>query len=575
MMFIRSRSAISRPVAAMVQQLSWVLLLSLPTVAPAQAPDFAPLKNSWPTYSGDYSGQRFSSLTQINTSNVKSMTLAWTAHLAGGPAADKGGGLGPAPPPTIVGGEIAEAVVTGGLFGSAAPTSVRGAILESDGILYASAPDNAWAIDAHTGAVIWHYYWKTKGGTHTSNKGLGLYGQWLYMETADDYLVSLDARTGAERWHKESANFSEQYFSEAAPVVVGQHVLVGAGNDSDEAGALRSYDPDTGELQWTAHTVPMKGGDPGLDSWPNLDQARHGGANLWVSGAYDPETHLYIVGTGNPTPAYVPGGRDGDNLYSCSLIAVNVDTGKIVWHYQTSPHDTHDWDSAQTPILVDGELDGKPRKLVLQATRNGLFFVLDRVTGEHLLTSRFAQWGKWIKAFNPSGQPVRDPAKDASRAGSLVNPNGWTNWPPSAYSPQTGLFYLRDLEAYGLLYYTEKDPAGAKGLGGIATGGTVSLGSILQAVDYRTGKAVWERSFGPGEGFLGAIGTGMLTTAGGLLFTSDAGDNLVAFDARTGVPLWHSRLHGVSNAAESYALDDHQYVLIAAGDTLYAFYLYE
>jgi len=532
------------------------------------------LTDSWPTYSGDYSGKRFSELSQINPSNVKSLTLAWTARLAGGMNSGGGGLLAPPGPPTIVGGEAAEAVVTGGVFSSAAPINVRGAILQVDGVLYVSAPDNAWAIDARTGSVIWHYYWKTKGGTHTANKGMGLHGDWLYMETADDYLVCLDARTGKERWHKEIASFGEQFFSEAAPIVIGHHVLVGAGNDSDAAGALRSYDPETGELQWTLHTVPMKEGDPGLSTWPSLDAARHGGGNVWVTGSYDPESHLYIVGTGNPSPAYVPRGRDGDNLFTCSLLAVDVDTGKMVWYYQTSPHDTHDWDSAQTPVLVDGEFHGQQRKLVLQATRNGHFFVLDRRTGEHLLTSRFAKWGEWVKTTNRNGQPVRDSAKDASVAGTLVSLDGWTNWPAPSFSPQTGLFYVRDLESYGLMYYTETDPRGAMGLGGIARGGQVSLGSVLEAIDYRTGKVVWERSFEPGQGLTGAMGTGMLSTAGGLVFAADSGENFVALDARNGTALWHTRLHGVSNAAETYALDGQQNVLVAAGDTLYAFYLY-
>jgi len=550
------------------------LLLSatLPVLAGAQA---GTDPGSWTTYSGDFTGQRFSALAQIDRTNVEHLTLAWTARLAGGATTPGDGLLTPLGPPTIVGGEAEEAVVTGGLFSSAAPISVRGSVLEINGVLYVSAPDNAWAVDARTGAVIWHYYWKTKGGTHTSNKGLGIHGDWLFMETADDYLVSLDARTGKERWHKETAPFAEQYFSEAAPIIIGKHVLVGAGNDSDAAGALRSYDPETGELQWSLHTVPMQEGDPGLASWPSLDAARHGGGNIWTTGSYDPQTNLYIVGTGNPSPAYVPQGRDGDNLHTCTLIAVNVDTGKMAWSYQTSPHDTHDWDSAQTPVLVDGDFGGKPRKLVLQATRNGHFFVLDRVTGEHLLTTRFAKWGKWVKKLNEHGQPVRDPAKDASKGGTLISPDGWANWPPPTYSPQTGLFYLRDLESYGVMYYTEADPRGAMGLGGIARGGQVSFGSNLQAIDYHTGTLVWEHSFGPGPGITGALGTGLLSTAGGLLFASDAGENLIAFDAKTGSSLWHTRLHNVSNGAQTYSLDNRQYIIVAAGDTLYAFNLFE
>ncbi|MDP9049459.1 MAG: acido-empty-quinoprotein group A [Acidobacteriota bacterium] len=561
---------------SVAKKLLLVCICAVPCLAAPGSPNppVSPLGDSWPTYSGDYSGKRYSTLTQINQGNAKNLTLAWVARVTGGMDAGGGGLLAPPAAPTIVGGEVAEAVVTGGLFSSAGPVSIRGAVLQVNGVLYASAPDNAWAIDARTGTVLWHYYWKTKGGTHTANKGMGIYKDWLYLETADDYLVSLEARTGKERWHKEIASFPEQYFSEAAPIVIGDHVLVGSGNDSDEPGSLRSLEPETGELQWKFHTVPMQQDEPGFDSWPSAEAARHGGGNVWVTGSYDPDTDLYIFGTGNPTPAYGSQARKGDNLFTCSLVAVHVDTGKMAWYYQTSPHDTHDWDSAQTPVLVDGQFNGKPRKLVLQATRNGHFFVLDRLTGEHLLTSRFTPWGKWVKEVNERGQPVRDSAKDASAGGTILSLDGWTNWPPPSFSPQTGLFYSRGLESYGLLYYTETDPRGATGMGGVSRGGQVSLGSAIRAIDYRTGRIVWEHPFETGQGLIGVIGTGLLSTAGKILFAADAGDNLVAFDAEHGKPLWHSRLHGVSNAPETYMLDDHQYVIVAAGDVLYAFTLY-
>ena len=553
----------------------WACLCALPVLATAGSPQPAgPLADSWPTYSGDYSGRRYSELSQVTRDNVKNLTLAWATRLTGGMDTGGGGMFAPPSPPQIVGGEATDAVVTGGLFSSAAPISIRGAILEVNGVLYASAPDNVWAIDARTGAVLWHYYWKTKGGTHTSNKGMGIYGDWLFVETADDYLVSLDARTGKERWHKEIASFAEQYFSEAAPIVIGNHVLVGAANDGDEPGSLRSVDPATGELQWKFHITPMNAGDPGLDSWPSLEAARHGGGNPWTAGSYDPETHLYIFGSGNPSPAYSSKTRAGDNLFTNSLIAVNVDSGKMAWYYQTAPHDTHDWDSAETPILVDGQFNGKPRKLVLQATRNGHFFVLDRVTGKHLLTTRFTPWGKWVQQINERGQPVRDPGRDVTVGGTVLSVDGWTNWPPPAFSPQTGFFYVRGFENYGLLYYTETDPAGTMGLGGVTRGGQVSLGSSIRAIDYRTGKVAWEHDFGTGQGFMSTLGSGLLATAGGILFGADQGNNFVAFDSERGTPLWHSRLQNVSNAPEAFMLDGHQYVMVAADDMIYAFALY-
>jgi len=321
-----------------------------------------PLGESWPSYSGDYTGRRYSTLTQINQSNVKHLSLAWVAKLTSGVG---GGGFGAAATRTIVGGEGAAEVM-------AQATTVKGAILAVNGMLYVTAPDNVWALDAHDGRAVWHYVWKTRGGTHIGNRGVGMWGNWLYFVTPDDYLISLDARTGQERWHKEIASFNQQYFLTSAPMVVGNHIIVGTGNDLDSPGYLQSFEPERGDLQWRFYVVPMKAGDPGLETWKDLDAARHGGGHPWIPGSYDPDTHLYIIGTGNPTPAYTAQVRgEGDNLFTCAIVAVNVDTGKMAWYYQTSPHDTHDWDSAQTPVLVDGEFQGRPRKMVLTASRSG------------------------------------------------------------------------------------------------------------------------------------------------------------------------------------------------------------
>jgi alcohol dehydrogenase (cytochrome c) len=535
-----------------------------------------PLADSWPTYSGDYTGRRYSALAQINQTTVKNLTLAWVAHVTagaggggagavggfGGGGGGRGGGGGA---PTIVGGEGT------GEFSAGTSANVKGAILEVDGILYLSAPDNAWAVDARDGREIWHYYWKTRGGTHIGNRGLGMWHGYLFMETPDDYLVSLDAKTGKERWHIVISDFNEQYFSTMAPIVVGNHLLVGTGDDLDAPGFLQSFNPETGKLEWKFYTVPMNPGDPGLNTWPNLEAARHGGAQVWIPGSYDPETHLYIFGTGNPTPAYTVG-REGDNLYTCSLVAVNVDTGKMAWYYQTSPHDTHDWDSTQTPILIDALFNGKMSKLVLQATRNGYFFTIDRVTGEHLVTSKFGQAANWAKGLDKNGAPLRDPEKDATIPGALVSPTngGITNWPPPAYSPDTGLFYVPEHNGYAMYYLTDPDPRGSMGLGGKQEVGVGSAGNFLTAIDYKTGKIVWRHQY-PGAG---GGGTGLLATAGRLLFAGDGGGNLVAFDVATGKPIWHSRIGNLSNAPETYQLDGHQYLLVATGDTLYAFTLY-
>jgi alcohol dehydrogenase (cytochrome c) len=528
-----------------------------------------PLAESWPTYSGDYTGRRYSALTQINQTTVKHLTLAWIARVTAGapnPAlAGFGGRGGGGGGPVIVGGEG-----TGDVGGGVA--SIKGAILQVNNVLYVTAPDNVWALDARDGHELWRYFWKTKGGTHIGNRGAAMWNNYLYFETPDNYLVSLDATTGKERWHVEIADFEQQYFSTMAPVVIGNHVLVGTGNDLDAPGFLQSYDPETGKRQWIFYTVPMNPGDPGLETWPSLQAARHGGGQVWIPGSYDPETKLYIFGTGNPTPGYTGVGRKGDNLFTCSLVAVNVETGKMAWHYQTSPHDTHDWDSAQTPILIDGTINGKPRKLVSTAARNGYFFTLDRVTGEHIVTAKYGATTNWSKGLRPNGAPEPNPEKEAIVPGSIVSPveGGVVNWQPPAYSPDTGLFYTQENNGFQLLYLTDPDPRGSMGLGGKMAVSVGSAGNALTALDYRTGKAVWRHEWAPG----GGGGAGMVTTAGKVLFTGDGSGNFVAFDATNGKSLWHSRIGNISNAPQTYMIDGRQHVLVAVNDQLYTFMLY-
>jgi alcohol dehydrogenase (cytochrome c) len=403
-----------------------------------------------------------------------------------------------------------------------------------------------------------------------------MWRNYLFMETPDDYLVSLEAKTGKERWHKVIADFNQQYFSTTAPIVVGDHVLVGTGNDLDAPGFLQSFDPEKGELQWKFYTVPMNPGDPGVETWASPEAARHGGAQPWLPGAYDPETKLYILGTGNPTPAYTVGRGEGDNLFTCSLIAVNVDTGKMAWYFQTSPHDMHDWDSAQTPVLIDAVIKGRKRKLVSTAARNGYFFTLDRVTGEHIVTSKYGQATNWVKSIAPNGSLRRDPDKDSTVGGSLVSPTagGTINWEPPAYSPDTGLFYVSERNGYSIFYLIDTDPRGSMGLGGNEQVAVGSAGNFLTAIDPRTGKVVWRRRYPSAGGGSAGGGGGLLTTAGKLVFAGDAGDNIVAYDAATGEPLWHSHIGSVTNPPQTYMLDRRQYVLVAADDTLYAFTLY-
>lgn len=541
---------IAAPAALFGQALDPALLLQTPTSA-------------WPTYNGDYSGRRFSPLTQINQSNVKHLTLAWVYRAAAGMTGGAiVGGEGPEPGP---GGGVAA-----GPFGG---TTIKATPLMVNGILYFSTPDNAWAVDARSGRELWHYFWKTRGGIHIGNRGMGMYGNWLFFETPDNYLVSLDARTGKERWHVEIADVKQEYFSTPAPIIVGNHVIVGTGGDSlDVPGFLEAHDPETGAIQWKWWTEPLKKGDPGSETWPDEYSMRHGGGMTWIPGTYDPELHLYYIGTGNPNPVETGRGREGDNLWTCSIVALNVDTGKLVWYYQVSPHDTHDWDAAETPVLIDGEFNGRPRKLLAQASRNGYFFLLDRTNGEHLVTAPLIETLNWSKGLNAKGQPIGDPEKESTVDGVLVSPasGGATNWPPPSFDPETGLFYVNTSESFSVFYLTDTDPHPEGYAAAERSAG--SYGNTLRAIDYKTGKTVWKHHYPNMAGFGGM--SGMLTTAGKLLFTGDNAQHLLAYDPADGKILWHAGLTAnVSNGPITYMLDGQQYLVVGAGDSLYAFTL--
>ena len=518
-----------------------------------------PPTDSWPTYHGDYSGRRYSTLSQINADNVKNLTLAWIYRANTQPAGAMTGGEGPDTPPPGSGG-----------FG----LDIKSTPLLVNGMMYLTAPDNVWAVDPRTGREIWHFYWKTRGGIHIGNRGVGMYGNALYFLTPDNYFVSLDATTGKERWHKEIANVKREYFSTAAPIVIRNHVIIGVGGDSlDVPGYLESRDPETGELQWRWYTTPRPG-EKGSETWPDQYSMEHGGGMPWLPGSYDPELSLYYFGTGNANPVLSGHSRPGDNLWTASIVAVNVDTGKMAWYYQATPHDTHDWDAAQTPVMIDGVIDGKPRKLLAQANRNGHFFLLDRTNGKHILTAPLIDSLNWTKEINAKGQPVGSPEKEASIPGTLVSPttDGATNWPPPSFSPDTGLFYVGTTRGYSIFYLTDTDPrpqgwaAAERHLG--------NLGTELKAIDYKTGKIVWSRpqainAWGPGGGSMG-----LLSTAGKLLFGNDGGGNFVAYDAATGKPLWHAGLgNNTTNGPQTFLLDGRQYVVVGAGDQLFAFTL--
>ncbi len=499
-----------------------------------------PKPGSWPTYNGDYSGKRFSPLDQIDAGNVNKLALGWVFHANTGPG--------------------------GSPFGA----QIKATPLEVDGVLYFTLPDHAWAIDAKTGRELWHYKWESQGGIHIGNRGVGIYHDWVFFETPDNHLISLEKNTGKFRWAVQIADLAEQYFSTPAPLVVGNHILVGVGGDSlDVPGFLEARDPEDGKVEWRWNSEPAKG-QPGSETWPNEESMSHGGGMTWLTGTYDPELNLLYWGTGNPNPVHAGQGRKGANLWTCSIVALNPDTGKLAWWFQASPHDTHDWDNVETPVLFDGVIDGQPRKLLAQAARNGYFFVLDRTNGKEVAAKPYIDIN-WSEGVDAHGQPIAKTDKEPKTDGALTIPSagGGTNWYPPSFDPETGLFYVDATPSYSVYYLTDtrKDP---EGYGGRDAG--VWSASQLEALDYKTGDVRWKHVYHD----TGGGHAGVLTTKGKLLFTGDPSENAIAFDPADGRILWHAGLaSSVSNGPMTYMLNNRQYVVFGAGDMLYAFTLPE
>ncbi len=488
---------------------------------------------SWPTYNGDYSGQRHSLLDQINMWNVASLSSVWMYR-----ATDYGAAG----------------------FGSI----IKSTPIEVNGVLYFTMPDNVWAVDARSGREVWHYKYPPNEGGHIGQRGVAMLGNWIYTETPDCNLVSLNAKDGKERWRKQIADAKLEYFCTMSPLVVGNHIITGVGGDSlDNPGYLESRDPETGEMQWHWNTEPSPG-EAGSESWPDAEARNHGGGMTWMTGTYDPDLRLIYWGIGNPNPVHAGTGRKGDNLWTCSIVALNVDTGKLVWGYQVSPHDTHDWDATQTPILFDGEFKGKRRKLLAQASRNGFFFVLDRSNGEHLLTTPFINTN-WTLGINAKGQPIPNPKKEPTRDGTFVSPssNGAANWFAPSFNPTAGLFYVVASQSYSVFYLT----AEGKAEGFAGRDDFLNYPGTIKAIDYKSGEIRWAHD-------LGGMGSGLLTTAGNLLFAGDTSRHILAIDSTTGKTLWHTTVAAnQANGAITYELDGKQYVVVGAGDSLFAFAL--
>ena len=480
-----------------------------------------PKSDSWPLYHGDYSGRRHSALTDITTKNVGSLSLAWA-------------------------------------FQTDQTSAIKASPLVVDGVLYFSVPDNVWAVDARSGHMIWHYTYPPNKGLHIGHRGLAMYKGWLYFMTPNAHLISLDARNGKVRWDVTVADYTLGYWTSMAPLVVHDHVLVGVSGDFDNLrGFLRSIDPETGSTQWDWYSTPPVG-------TPNTTT----GAMTWMTGTYDPDLNLVYWGTGNPTPVLNGTDRPGDNPNTCSIEALNPDTGKLVWAFQPSPHDTHDWDAAETPVLVDADFKGQPKKMLMQSSRNGYFFVLDRTNGKSLLTTPFTAVN-WSLGVDKDGRPIPNPAKEPARDGRLIAPDegGGTNYRSPSFDPRTGLFLVDARQAYSI--YFSKPEDGTYGWSGADY--TVWGKAVLEAIDYQTGKIRWSHDLGPY-----GSGAGVLTTDSGLTFSGDAHGNVMAFDTRDGKTLWHAGLGSAMQTSPiTYALDGRQYVVMGSGSVMFAWALPE
>jgi len=447
-------------------------------------------------------------------------------------------------------------------------------------VLYVTGPQNvAWAVDARSGRQIWRYRRELPENLTACcglvNRGFAALGDRLFMTTLDAHLIALDMKTGNVVWDATLGDYKSGYASTLAPLVVKDKVIVGvAGGEYGIRGFIDAYDAKTGKQAWRFYTIPGPG-EPGFSTWAG-ESWKIGGTGVWVTGAYDPEQNAIFFGTGNPGPDYHSGSREGDNLYSCSLVVLDADTGKLKWHYQFTPHDVHDYDSTEVPILADLTINGQPRKTVMFANRNGFYYTLDRVTGRVIVAKPFVQT-TWAKSVDAQGRPMMEAGHTPDEKGERTCPDltGGTNfWPPS-YDPRIHLFYVNAREACATFYGYKPDyVAGQRYTGGaqqLVQNRDEKPFGALRALDPATGERKWE--------FLMPTPSrsGILTTASNLLFSGDGDGNLLALDSRSGKLLWRyqmgATLHGTSPV--TYMLDGRQHLLVPSGTTLTAWTLPE
>ena len=499
-----------------------------------------PVGENWTSYNGDYSGRRYSGLKEINKSNVSQLRAAWVFHPGNSQRLE------------------------------ATPVVVRG-------VMYLTSANDVFALDARTGRTLWHYSRPISSGllddaaAHKS-RGVAVWDNFVYSQTDDAHLLCLDARSGNLLWDVQIADKVRQYGGTSAPLVVKDEVVVGtSGGDSGVRGFLAAYDAKTGKFRWRLWTIPSPG-EFGSDSWPG-DLYLHGGATTWMPGTYDPELDTLYWTTSNAAPDFDGTVRPGDNLYTACVLAIDASTGKLKWYFQFTPHDVYDYDANETPVLVDVEQNGSPRHLLLQANRNGFFYVLDRSNGKFLRATPFLEKITWANGIDASGRPVPS-GRVPTTEGTTICPGivGATNWFSPSYNPDTGLFYVMALENCDL--YFSKTKEFTQGETFYSTGTKRSPDGhpqkILLAISPADGKKVWQY---PQVGRGNSWG-GTLTTAGGLVFFCDDANSLEAVDGENGHALWYFNT-GQNFAASpmTYAVNGTQYVAISAGSDVFTFTL--
>jgi len=493
-------------------------------------------QKDWPGYNGDPGGNRYTALSEITPANVGSLGPKWVFTL---------------------------------------PNTNRLQLtpVVAGGVMYVPAPNECYALDAGSGRQIWHYRRARTAGLRgaDANRGVAVAGDRVFMATDNAHLIALDRFSGKLLWDTETADWHQSYFATSAPLAVGGLVVTGVGGGEHGArGFLAAYDQATGKEAWRFWTVP-RAGEQHAETWKGKG-IEHGGAPTWFTGTYDEAAGVLYWPTGNPSAEYNGDDRAGDNLYSDSILALDLKTGKLKWHYQFTPHDLWDWDATETPVLVDAAWEGRPRKLLLHGNRNGFFYVLDRTDGKLLLAKAFVRNLTWATGIGADGRPIKTPNQVPTEAGTRVCPSqdGATNWFSPSYNPATGLYYLQTFEKCSI--YTKAAPgewtALKEYLGGTQRRAPEKPERILKAIDIRTGKIAWELPQpGPAESW-----GGTLSTATGLVIFGEEGGALMAADAKTGKPLWSFPTNQLWKASPmTYEFDGHQYVAVAAGSNIIAF----